>query len=208
MSNADRFATFIVDEVADTLISQFGDKISSATLDTVRSIAEVAVKKAMPFPMRLGINAIPTSERSIRLVEENIAKIVMRGVKAIDPATLSNTADISAAITNIIKVAAHRGIDTAVLSTGEEPPPSTTKSHRNNAAIAALLLGFIGAHKYYLGQRGLGAVFTLAFFCTFGLAAFVTVPIGIIDAIRLWTMSDVTFVEKYAKNWCPMTYGD
>ena len=60
----------------------------------------------------------------------------------------------------------------------------------------------------YLGQRRQGIVFTLAVIGTLGVAALVTVIIGVIDAIRLLTMSDENFVEKYAKNWCPMTYGN
>ena len=68
MNNADRLAVFIVDKVADAIKTQFGDKVSFTTLDTVRSVAAVAVKNAVPFPMRLALNAIPASEGNMRLV--------------------------------------------------------------------------------------------------------------------------------------------
>jgi TM2 domain-containing membrane protein YozV len=115
---------------------------------------------------------------------------------------------MSAPITNLVKTAALRGINTGVLTGKEEPVSDSLKMHRQTAAFLAVILGFIGVHKYYLGQRGQGIIFTLATICTFGFGALVTAPIGFIDAIRLFTMSDETFVEKYAKNWCPMTYGD
>jgi TM2 domain-containing membrane protein YozV len=85
---------------------------------------------------------------------------------------------------------------------------SADSKKRLIAACLAFFMGVIGAHKYYLGKRGQGIAFTAVVICTFGLAGAITSFIGVIDAIRLLAMSDKTFVEKYAKNWNPMTYGD
>jgi TM2 domain-containing membrane protein YozV len=59
------------------------------------------------------------------------------------------------------------------------------------AAILAFFLGFIGVHKFYLGETGKGILY-LIFFWTFipGIIAFV-------EAIMLLTMRDEEFNRKY-----------
>lgn len=59
------------------------------------------------------------------------------------------------------------------------------------AALFAFFLGGFGAHKFYLGQKGMGFLYLL-FFWTF-IPAFV----AFIEFILLLAMSDAKFNEKY-----------
>lgn len=61
------------------------------------------------------------------------------------------------------------------------------------AGILALLLGGLGAHKFYLGNWGLGIVFLASLF----FVPYVSAVIGLIEAVRLFTLSDAAFNEKY-----------
>ncbi|HZL86609.1 MAG TPA: TM2 domain-containing protein [Candidatus Krumholzibacteria bacterium] len=60
-----------------------------------------------------------------------------------------------------------------------------------SAALFALLLGSFGAHKFYMGDTGLGILY-LVFFWT-------AIPgiIGLIEGIIYLAMSDQEFVRKY-----------
>jgi TM2 domain-containing membrane protein YozV/ribosomal protein L40E len=62
------------------------------------------------------------------------------------------------------------------------------------AALFALFLGWIGIHKFYLGQIGMGIVYVL--FCWTAIPAIV----GFIEGILLLVMSDEDFVNKYGSN--------
>jgi TM2 domain-containing membrane protein YozV len=63
--------------------------------------------------------------------------------------------------------------------------------NRTSAALFALFLGGIGAHRFYLGQPGLGILY-LVFFWTF-IPAFV----GFIEGIVYLSMSDQSFNARY-----------
>lgn len=62
------------------------------------------------------------------------------------------------------------------------------------AALFAFFLGAFGAHKFYLGQVGLGILYLL-FFWTF-IPAFV----AFIEFILFLTMSDEAFNQKYGQS--------
>ena len=64
-------------------------------------------------------------------------------------------------------------------------------SNRVVAAVLAFFLGWIGAHKFYLGQIGLGILYLLFFWTA--IPAFVS----IIEGIIYLTMSDNEFSRKY-----------
>jgi TM2 domain-containing membrane protein YozV len=68
-------------------------------------------------------------------------------------------------------------------------PLSASKS-RVSAAILALLLGGVGAHKFYLNKAGLGVLY-LVFFWTF-IPAIIAAVEGIIYLVQ----DDKTFAEK------------
>lgn len=65
-----------------------------------------------------------------------------------------------------------------------------TKS-RTTAIVLALLLGGIGAHKFYLGSIGMGIVYLI--FCW----TFIPAVAGLIEGIIYATMSDAKFAQKY-----------
>lgn len=62
---------------------------------------------------------------------------------------------------------------------------------KNVAAILAFFGGFIGLHRFYLGQVGLGVLYALFVFT--GLS----VILGILDGILFLTMSEEVFDAKY-----------
>lgn len=62
-------------------------------------------------------------------------------------------------------------------------------SHRKIAIVLAVFLGWLGAHRFYLGQIGWGIVFLIIFYFFAPLA----VVLGFIDAIRYMFMSDDEF---------------
>ncbi|AGN01458.1 hypothetical protein L593_07565 [Salinarchaeum sp. Harcht-Bsk1] len=69
--------------------------------------------------------------------------------------------------------------------------PSTARTDRTTAGILAILLGGIGAHKFYLGETGLGILY-LCFVWTG-----IPVVIGIIEGILYLTKTDEEFERKY-----------
>lgn len=64
---------------------------------------------------------------------------------------------------------------------------------KTTAALLAFFLGGFGAHKFYLGNIGIG-VFYLLFFWTF-----IPSIIAFIEFIILLTMSNQSFNQKYNK---------
>lgn len=68
--------------------------------------------------------------------------------------------------------------------------PRGNKS-KTTAALWAFFLGGVGAHKFYLGQTGLGFLY-LIFFWTF-----IPAIIAFIEFIMYLAMSDATFNQKY-----------
>uniref|UniRef100_UPI00345C0FC1 TM2 domain-containing protein n=1 Tax=uncultured Caulobacter sp. TaxID=158749 RepID=UPI00345C0FC1 len=68
--------------------------------------------------------------------------------------------------------------------------PASNKS-RVVAIVLALLLGGIGAHKFYLGRIGMGILY-LVFVWTF-----IPAIVAFVEAIIYITMSDQAFAKKY-----------
>ena len=62
---------------------------------------------------------------------------------------------------------------------------------KNTAALLAFFLGGLGAHRFYLGQTGLG--FVCLIFCWTFIPAF----IALIDFVLFLTMSKESFDRKY-----------
>lgn len=69
--------------------------------------------------------------------------------------------------------------------------PGTGGRNRTSAALLAFFLGGLGAHKFYVGQSGLGIVYLL--FCW----TFLPSIAGFIEAIVYLSMSDETFNAKF-----------
>lgn len=62
-------------------------------------------------------------------------------------------------------------------------------SQRKMAIVLALFLGWLGAHRFYLGQTGIGVAYLIILYFFAPLA----VILGLIDAIRYIFMSDEAF---------------
>jgi len=73
-------------------------------------------------------------------------------------------------------------------------PVAENGKSRIAAALFAIFLGGFGAHKFYLGQVGLGIVYLL--FCW----TFIPGIIAFIEFIILLTMSDDTFNSKFGQS--------
>lgn len=75
----------------------------------------------------------------------------------------------------------------------DDSPSSVGASNkdRTTAGILAILLGGIGAHKFYLNETGMGILYLV--FCW----TFIPAIIGLIEGILYLTKSDAEFQEKY-----------
>ena len=60
---------------------------------------------------------------------------------------------------------------------------------KNVAGILALFFGWLGIHRFYLGQIGLGILYMFFFWVSWIIA--------LIDAIAFFAMDKVEFDEKY-----------
>lgn len=65
------------------------------------------------------------------------------------------------------------------------------KHNRTTAAWLAILLGGVGAHKFYLGKPLIGLLYLVFVW------AYVPAIVGLIEGIMYLSMSDEKFVEKY-----------
>lgn len=70
-------------------------------------------------------------------------------------------------------------------------PASASSKDRTTAGILALLLGGIGAHKFYLGETGMGIIY-LCFSWTL-----IPAIVAFIEGIIYLTKSDEEFQRKY-----------
>lgn len=66
---------------------------------------------------------------------------------------------------------------------------------KNVAGILALFLGWIGVHRFYLGQVGLGILYVIL------SVSMISVILGIIDAIVFFSMEQDTFDIKYNRQY-------
>ena len=74
---------------------------------------------------------------------------------------------------------------------------------RKTATILALLTGWLGIHRFYLGQPGLGVVYILLTMFTVGILPII---LGLVDAAMFATMKDEIFDLKYNRQ--PYQRGD
>ncbi len=62
---------------------------------------------------------------------------------------------------------------------------------KTTAILLTLFLGGFGAHKFYLGQTGLGILYLLFFW------TFIPAIVALIELIIFLTMSEEAFAKKY-----------
>lgn len=81
--------------------------------------------------------------------------------------------------------------------------------HKSTAAFLALIGGMIGLHKFYLDDKGSGIFYAFLSMITWDLFFWpVGAMLGVIDAIRLFSMSTAQFDAKYNKNKQRTTKGE
>jgi TM2 domain-containing membrane protein YozV len=70
------------------------------------------------------------------------------------------------------------------------------------AGVLAIVLGWLGVHKFYLGYIGTGFIFIgIAIIGAFiFIGPLITGVIGIIEGIRYLNMTDDQFDQTYVKN--------
>lgn len=68
---------------------------------------------------------------------------------------------------------------------------NSSNKDRTTAGILAILLGGIGAHKFYLNDTGMGILYLI--FCW----TFIPAIIGLIEGILYLTKTDAEFQNKY-----------
>ncbi len=80
---------------------------------------------------------------------------------------------------------------------------------RITAALLAFFLGSLGVHKFYLGRTGPGFFYIFLTFVIFsGIKFPFTALLGLMDAIKLLSMSDKTFDEQYNQDAQPKSRRD
>ena len=75
-----------------------------------------------------------------------------------------------------------------------------TESKKTVAGILGILLGGLGAHKFYLGYTTPGIIQLVVSFCTCGAGS----VIGLVEGIIYLTKSDADFIATYQvgkKEW-------
>ena len=79
------------------------------------------------------------------------------------------------------------------LAAASPPPVPATRGTKSKvtAGVLGILLGAFGAHKFYLGDIGLGVLYLLFFWTGIPLI------IGLIEGIIYLTMTDEAFAQKY-----------
>ncbi|MEA5419122.1 DUF4236 domain-containing protein [Spirulina sp. CCNP1310] len=73
-------------------------------------------------------------------------------------------------------------------------------SKKNAASIFAILLGYLGVHKFILGYRSEGLVMLFATLLTGGLASPIIWLVAVIEGIIYLSKSDEEFSNTYLKN--------
>jgi len=82
--------------------------------------------------------------------------------------------------------------------------PSRGADKKVAAAICAILLGWLGIHKFILGLTTPGVIMLLVSLLTCGLGAVVMSVIGLVEGIIYLTKSDEDFYQTYVvekKEW-------
>lgn len=72
------------------------------------------------------------------------------------------------------------------------------------AGVIAIVIGYLGIHKFILGYTKEGVIMLLVSLCTFGIGAFPMWIIGLVEGITYLTKSDDEFVATYVtgrKGW-------
>lgn len=80
---------------------------------------------------------------------------------------------------------------------GYPPAMGGAPKQKSIAGILAILVGALGIHFFYLGQKSWGLVFLLGTVLTCGFGALLTTPVSIVQGIMYLCASDEDFYNKY-----------
>jgi TM2 domain-containing membrane protein YozV len=128
---------------------------------------------------------------------ETIAYEAFAWISHLTGLVIHNFSDIYYAITDFVSVHAVKVVIALVLTVPISLWIIRTKSdelekptnHRKIAIVLAVFLGWLGAHRFYLGQIGWGILYLVLFYFFAPLA----IVVGLIDAVRYMFMSDEEF---------------
>ncbi|GAB2908864.1 TM2 domain-containing protein [Paralcaligenes ginsengisoli] len=128
---------------------------------------------------------------------ETIAHEVFAWISYLTGLVIHNFSDIYYAARNYVQAHATKVVIALVLTVpislwlirNKGAELNRSASPRKIAIILAIFLGWLGGHRFYLGQVGWGIVYLLIFY----LFTPLVVVISLIDAIRYLFMSDEEF---------------
>jgi len=106
--NTNRINTLVVDTVIGSMKSQLEGKVSAIALDAARLYALRTANAAVPFPLRLAINALPASavDTVLNKVQATVTVVVEGAVKKLaDNGAISANMDVKKMVTEIVKMA-------------------------------------------------------------------------------------------------------
>lgn len=92
----------------------------------------------------------------------------------------------------VILAAVIAGLALLWVSKNRQESLEMASNHRKIAIVLAVLLGWLGAHRFYLGQIGWGIIYLILFTISTPLVVF----IALIDALRYAFMSEQDFTVK------------
>ncbi len=128
---------------------------------------------------------------------ENVARQLFAWISHLTGLVIYNFADIYALIRNYVQAHAGKVVLAVVLtvplwlwilrSKGDQLRAPNT--NRKIAIVLAVFLGWLGAHRFYIGQIGWGIVYLIVFYFVPPIA----VLAGFVDAIRYLFMTDDEF---------------
>ncbi|RTZ47512.1 TM2 domain-containing protein [Candidimonas sp. SYP-B2681] len=128
---------------------------------------------------------------------ETIAYEAFAWISHLTGLVIHNFSDIYYAIEDFVSVHVVKVVIALVLTVpislwiiktkGDELEKPT--NHRKIAIVLAIFLGWLGAHRFYLGQIGWGVFYLILFY----LFAPLAIVVGLIDAVRYMFMSDEEF---------------
>jgi predicted Zn finger-like uncharacterized protein len=84
------------------------------------------------------------------------------------------------------------------------PPPADWESNRQTVGLLAILVGFLGIHKFVLGNNTPALIMLLVSLLTCGVGYPIIWAIGMVEGVRYLRMSDAEFYQTYVvgkKGW-------
>jgi TM2 domain-containing membrane protein YozV len=87
--------------------------------------------------------------------------------------------------------------DDAASAAPPSPPPADWESNRQTVGLLAILVGFLGIHKFVLGNNTPALITLLVSLLTCGVGYPVMWAIGMVEGVRYLRMSDAEFYQTY-----------